>query len=428
MSRLIVVGGGWAGCSAVLSAAKKGLSATLVERTDRLLGSGLVGGIMRNNGRFTAAEELIMMGGGELVGLTDRLCRHANLSFPGHRHAWLYDIDKVEKEVARLLNRWRVEVRYEQRAVEVELSGKRILAVKLADGTQLKGEVFIDASGTAGPMANCRRFGNGCSMCIFRCPLFGPRVSIALKAGLKERVITRDDRQPGFFSGSCELEPRSLSGRLLAEVREKGAVAVPVPRELRPMEPGNTLLKVKACHQYTLQEYEDNLILLDTGPVKLMIPYFNLQKLRRLEGFNGAVFKDPLGGGRGNSIRFTSSIEVNDSLLVPPFTNLFAAGERAGLMVGHTEAMVTGTLAGYNAWRLARGEKLLILPRDTACGELIAYARKQGSTPMGRREMYTLSGGSLWEKLLGKGLYATEPEKLSPRLAKAGLLGIFNPD
>jgi len=30
------------------------------------LGTGLMGGIMRNHGRFTAAEELIVLGGGEL--------------------------------------------------------------------------------------------------------------------------------------------------------------------------------------------------------------------------------------------------------------------------------------------------------------------------------------------------------------------------
>ncbi len=426
MGEVIVVGGGWAGCSAALAAAKKGLSVTLIERTDRLLGSGLVGGIMRNNGRFTAAEELRLMGSGELVDLTDCLSRHVNLNFPGHRHAWLYDIDKVEPAVTSLLKQWQVEILHELRAVEVELSGKRISAVRLADGSVVKGEVFIDASGTAGPMANCRRYGNGCSMCVFRCPTFGPRISIAIKAGLREKMITRDDLQPGFFSGSCELEPGSLEGRLLAEVREKGVVSVPVPLELRPGEPGHSLLKAKVCRQYILQEFEENLILLDTGPIKIMIPYYNLQKLRCLEGFKGAVFRDPLGGGTGNSIRFTSSIEVQAGLRVPPFLNLFAAGERAGLMVGHTEAMVTGTLAGYNAWCLIEGRKLLTLPRETACGELIAYARELGSTREGRQEMYTLSGGPLWKNLQQKRLYSIDPDELKLRLGKKGLLGIFN--
>ena len=55
---IVVIGGGWAGCSAALSASKMGAEVTLIERTDMLLGTGLVGGIMRNNGRFTAAEAL----------------------------------------------------------------------------------------------------------------------------------------------------------------------------------------------------------------------------------------------------------------------------------------------------------------------------------------------------------------------------------
>ena len=53
---IVVVGGGWSGCAAALSAHKQGAEVLLIERTDMLLGTGLVGGIMRNNGRFTAAD------------------------------------------------------------------------------------------------------------------------------------------------------------------------------------------------------------------------------------------------------------------------------------------------------------------------------------------------------------------------------------
>jgi len=48
--------------------------------------------------------------------------------------------------------------------------------------------------------------------------------------------------------------------------------------------------------------------------------------------------------------------------MVPPLKNLFVAGERAGLSLGHTEAIVTGALAGYNAWRLSRGCEPVELP------------------------------------------------------------------
>ena len=62
MSKIIVIGGGWAGCSAALRARKAGADVTLFEKTDMLLGLGNVGGIMRNNGRYTAAEENIALG------------------------------------------------------------------------------------------------------------------------------------------------------------------------------------------------------------------------------------------------------------------------------------------------------------------------------------------------------------------------------
>ena len=62
-------GRGWGmgrhGCRA-LAARMAGAEVVLLERTDMLLGTGLVGGIIRNNGRFTAAEEHIAMGMGEL--------------------------------------------------------------------------------------------------------------------------------------------------------------------------------------------------------------------------------------------------------------------------------------------------------------------------------------------------------------------------
>ncbi|MBN3384846.1 FAD-dependent oxidoreductase, partial [Clostridium botulinum] len=53
--KVVVIGGGWAGCAAAISAKKAGADVSIFEKTDLLLGLGNVGGIMRNNGRFTAA-------------------------------------------------------------------------------------------------------------------------------------------------------------------------------------------------------------------------------------------------------------------------------------------------------------------------------------------------------------------------------------
>ncbi len=83
MTKIVVVGGGWAGCAAAISAKVAGAEEVIVlERTDCLLGTGLVGGIFRNNGRFTAAEEAIAMGGGDLFHLMDQVARHVNIEFP----------------------------------------------------------------------------------------------------------------------------------------------------------------------------------------------------------------------------------------------------------------------------------------------------------------------------------------------------------
>ena len=40
--KTVVIGGGWAGCAAALTAEKAGADVTLLERTDMLLGTGHV--------------------------------------------------------------------------------------------------------------------------------------------------------------------------------------------------------------------------------------------------------------------------------------------------------------------------------------------------------------------------------------------------
>lgn len=37
-----------------------------------------------------------------------------------------------------------------------------------------------------------------------------------------------------------------------------------------------------------------------------MTPYFDLEQLRSVEGFENARFADPYAGGKGNSVRYMS--------------------------------------------------------------------------------------------------------------------------
>jgi len=428
MNRLVVVGGGWSGCAAALTAAKKGLAVTLIERTDRLLASGLVGGIMRNNGRYTAAEELKFMGAGELIEITDRSARHVHIDFPGHKHASLYDVNRVEVEVQRVLQASGVKILLQKRVVDVEVKDRAVLAVRFNRNSEtLTGSVFIDASGTAGPAVNRSRYGNGCVMCIYRCPAFGSRVSIAVKSGAEEVPFERSGGNPGFYSGSCELEPLSLSTQLLEKLRVKGALLLPLPAyPAVKNEAGEVLLKDKACHQYSLREYKENIILFDTGAVKLMAAYYPLQALRRIPGLENAVYRDPLGGSLGNSIRFSGVIRRDSRLMLPHLDNLLVAGERAGPALGHTEAIVTGSLAGYNAWRISVGREPVKLPPGTACGALISFSKLKDGPPEVRRTLYNLSGGHLWDFMRNHNLYTTNNAEIYRRMKQLGLINLFS--
>jgi len=422
--KVVVAGGGWSGCAASLSARNQGAEVLLIERTDMLLGTGLVGGIMRNNGRFTATEEMIAMGGGELFQLIDQNTLHRNIEFPGHRHASLYNVATMEPLVQRYLLQKGVSIHLSTRIEELEREGDRIKALigkQGEDKVRFEGEGFIDATGTAGPPANCNRYGNGCAMCILRCPSFGGRISLTAKAGVTEMVGRKGD-QIGAMSGSCKLFKESLSRELVELLEKHGVAIVPLP----PLEGSKEKLSIKACQQYALPEFEKNLILLDTGHAKLMVPFFPLETLRRISGFENARYEDPYAGGLGNSIRYVGMAPRDNALKVIGIENLFCAGEKAGLLVGHTEAIVTGTLAGLNAVRQIRREKPLVLPDTLAVGDAISYVRHQMDTVEGLGFKYTFSGSIYFDRMKERGLYSTDLKVIERRVDRAGLMGIFS--
>ncbi len=177
--KVIVIGAGWSGCAAALTAVKAGAEVVIYEKTDMVLGLGNVGGIMRNNGRYTAAEEITALGAGDLIGITDKLTRHKNLDFPNHAHAWLYDVNKIEPEVRKYILSKGIKINFESRVVDVKMDGSKIKGIYTSTGNYEEADVFVETTGSTGPMGNCIRYGNGCSMCVLRCPSFGPRVSIS---------------------------------------------------------------------------------------------------------------------------------------------------------------------------------------------------------------------------------------------------------
>lgn len=422
MVTVVVIGGGWSGCAAAIGARKAGCEVILLEKTDLLLGLGNVGGIMRNNGRYTATEECIALGGKELFEVTDKYTKHKGIDFPGHEHASIYNVTKIERPVRDLVRGMGIDVRFFNRVIDVELDGNKIRAVELEDGEKIYGDAFVETTGSSGPMGNCTKYGNGCAMCVLRCPSFGGRVSVTSRCGIEDMIGRRNNGDYGAFSGSMKLLKESLSEEIQRELNEKGCAVVPLPEELRNEEK----LDIKVCQQYALPAFAENIVLIDTGHAKLMSPFFNLEKLRMVPGFEGAVIVDPYSGGKGNSIRYLSVAPRDNYMRAKGISNLFVAGEKSGFYVGHTEAICTGSLAGHNAARYCDGMYLLQLPTNLLIGDFIAYSNIEMHKEDGDMKRFTFAGSIYFNRMKEKDFYTTDVDVIRKRVKDVGLEGVYN--
>lgn len=419
--KIVVIGGGWAGVAAAVGARKAGADVCLIEKTDLLLGCGNVGGIMRNNGRYTATEEMMALGAGDLFEIIDRIALHRDIRFPGHEHASLYPVSTIEAHVRRFVRSLGIELKLESRATDVLQGDGCLKGLVLHSRETVSGDVFVETTGSSGPMGNCIRYGNGCSMCVLRCPAFGPRISISEKCGVNDYTGERAESVFGVFSGSCKLAKESLSEEVQNELNSNGVAVLKIP----PEDVNYDKLNDKACKQYALKEFSENVILLDTGHAKLMTSYFPLDKLREIPGLENAKYVDPYAGSGRNSIRYFSIAPRGNHMKVDGVKNLFCGGEKSGLFIGHTEAICTGSLAGINAARTAWGLPLVTLPDSLAVGDLIAFANHQYKDAHNTLERFTFAGGVFFERMKSRGLYSIKREEIEKRVGNAGLTGIF---
>ncbi|MBI2874532.1 MAG: FAD-dependent oxidoreductase [Firmicutes bacterium] len=422
MGRIVVVGGGWAGCAAALAAARMGQESILIERTDDLLGCGLLGGIYRNFGRATAIMEAQAMGGGELFHAMDEAVRHVNPPIPKMENQNVYDILRIQGKVRSRLDGAGVQIRLRTRVVKAESRNGRVTAVYLEDGEKVEADVFVDATGSGGPEELCRKWGLGCVSCLLRCPTFGARVSVAGLLGIQEGV-GRSGENYGAISAGSHLLKESLSPDLAGELESKGCMLVPIPASLKNQE-----TDWAATKHYASDEFKQTLVIVDNGQVLVMLrPFIPIEQVRQIEGLENARFFDPLAGGVGNSVRFLSVVETGPDFKAPGFENLYCAGEKVGLLVGNTEAVLTGELAGNNAARTARGDEALMLPRTTVLGDGLAYAGELLRGPGGYGKRYSFGGGEVQTRMREKGMYQLDPEVIAARIKELGLAGTLAP-
>ena len=424
MSTVVIVGGGYAGCSAAATAAKAGAEVLLLEKSDMLTGLGVLTGVLGGQGGFTVREEMRAMGGADIFEAIESIVIHDidYIELLNRRHIKVFNVLKLESAIRRVLDGAGVDIRLRARAKDVKMKGTRLTHIVLNDGSTIEGDVFVDATGGCGTVAECTKHGFGCVMCVMRCPTFGGRVSISAKAGVKDLTAVRPDGKLGAFSSAFMLVKDSLARHLVAEMESKGYIVVPLPKELVDY---NKLEMITATEN-ARPEFLENLFIFDNGFAKVMVQsYMPLDDLHSVPGFEYARMVDPISGGVGNAVRGLAMAPRENSLSVQGLDNLYCAGEKSGPMSGMPAVILTGVLAGHNAARRAFAKEDLVLPRSLSAGEFIAYEKEMMETPGALVRRYGFSGGHFFDRMKEQGLYSPDIEEIKARVEKTGLRDVF---
>ncbi len=424
--KIVIIGGGFAGCAAACSAVKAGASVTVLERMEVLGGCGLVGGQI-NNALFPVKEELKLMGGYDIFQVTDNCAIHDSATPPLGKpnSSQMHDVSRIDSELREHLESLGVEVLFQSRAKDVKMAGKAIHAVILDNKSELQADIFIDVTGGAGPQANCQKYGNGCVMCVLRCPSFGGRVSIAEKAGVEELIGKKRDGSFGPTSAGCNFLKESIAQELVRELERTGCVCVPVPPELINDEAYKRNENITSGHVNKL--FVENVVLLDNGlyAKRPAHGYTPLDEMRKVPGFERVIYADPYAGSKGNSIRYMALTPRGDTLDVPGVENLFVASEKLGT-VGLAESIVGGVVVGHNAVASAIGIEPLVLPKTTLLGDFLAFVNERWNMEEHLRERFGFCVGAYFRRSTELGLHTQDKDVLHSRIKESGLIGIFS--
>jgi len=423
-----VVGGGFGGCAAAAAARKAGAQITLLERME------VVGGWARLTGRldhkyFPVREELGLMGGDDIFRVLDSCILHENVFIPWPEPSGstknIFHTVKAESELRKYLEGIGIDVRLQSRARDIERYDSDITAVILDDGTKIPGDVFIDATGGAGPQANCQKYGNGCAMCFMRCPAFGGRVSIAGKAGVKELKGKRRDGSIGAINGAFALLKESLATELREQLERKGTVWIPVPHQF--VNDSYKRTESVTASGLVGKVYAENVVLVDIGVYvkRAAGGYAPLDELRKTPGLEQAVYAEPTAGTIGNGVRFMAITPRGDALNVPGINNLFVASEKLGVS-GVGEVIATGVVAGHNAVRKAVGMAPLLLPGTTMLGDFIAYTNERWREEEGLRARFHVCTEPYFHHAQELGLYTEDRNLIHSRIEEGGLVNVLS--
>jgi hypothetical protein len=423
MAKVVVVGGGISGCASALNASKAGAKVTLVERLGMLGGASRRSGRLKN-GDFVAFAEGRALGAGELFDMFEEIALHRK-GIAGEDPVLVYDCGLVHSTLLRILkDEHGIDVIVQRRAIDVERNDYTIKSIVLNDGQKLEADSFVDASGTVAGVEACIKYGNGCVMCLYMCPAYGDPVSIATKAGAKEKTRIRNDGRLGSVGAAATLVKDSLSKELQERLQKEGTILVPLPPDF--VQFNLSKLKNEMGAPRT-EEQMKTLNLVNIGPVAKLVGIGRvpLEMLRSVKGFENVEPEDPKQPAY-NKIAQMSIVPTDESMKVDEFHNLFAAGAHSAFTDGVIDCLCTGLVAGHNAVRAALGMPLITLPRTLVMGDFIASTREMArSYQKGMIKEGNMGAGPYYKKMLANGLFCLDPEVIRCKVEQAGLVGIF---
>lgn len=344
-------------------------------------GLGLCG-----SGAFLMLEEERALGGAAFYDeALFPLATWPELTMPGFDRAMLYNVARLDGRLQRLLAERGVEVRLASRAVGVRKEGRRVAAVKLADGNEVTGEVFVDATGSTQGIPGCTRNGYGCVECILRCPRFGNSGGI-VDAETATAAAKNAWGTEGVLGTSLLIPIASLSAHLQEEISRQGFAYLRVPPGIDPDMKRARLAGSHGMAIMSQKDVKENLLLPDVGGyVKATAnasPRYASQ-LRKLAGLEECSIAQPLAGRIGHLVYGLGMLPSRATLEVEGYENLLCAGTKSSHALFVMDVVLSGDLAGLNAVRKLRGDPLLELPEQLMAGAFLTFCREAKATSEG---------------------------------------------
>ncbi|MBI2304048.1 MAG: FAD-dependent oxidoreductase [Chloroflexi bacterium] len=417
MKRVVVVGGGFAGCSAAVTAARAGAQTILIERKNTLSGLGPWTGHIVT---WVARQETKLLGGGgkDVLEALESVTIHEGSALGAPAHVIAFDATRSDALMEQVVSEGGVEIIFKRRVVDVVRDGEQVTAVTLDDGTRIPGDAFVDATGKGGGIDVCEKYGQGCVVCMVQCPMWGDRVSLSERAGVPDVSTGREASYLGAVLAAMESLSPDVQRKILAG--EAGYSYHPLPPEMVNMDVTAYWRRPERPPTTTL--FKPNIEILHMPYAKIYRPNMPQALYRRLPGFENIWFVNPMAAGDGQAVQLDGMAPHDNTLKVNGLANLFCAGVRAGRYDAFVECIFTGDLAGYNAARSAHDMPLMELPETTVMGLFLSRINERhtySDWPLGTA---TAPASALYREY---GLDTADMNRIRARVEAAGLTGIY---